>query len=154
MMNKKGFSFIEIMIVIFIFSLIGGGVFQIFSLGQKVYMTESALLDLQSYSRNAMDRMVREIRAASSVTVTNVSSDVDSITFTTPTATGVQYYLSGDQIIREFPSGTTRIVAHDVALLKFTLTGSVLQIELRADQTVLGRAFSFSVKEKVRLRNG
>ncbi len=153
-MNKKGFSFIEIMIVIAIFSMIGGGVFQIFSLGQKVYLTESALLDLQGYSRNAMDRMVREIRAASSVTVTAVNTNVDSITFTTPSATGVQYYLSGNRIIREYPSGTTRIIAHDVARLKFTLTGSVLQIELRADKTVLGRAFSFTAKEKVRLRNG
>jgi prepilin-type N-terminal cleavage/methylation domain-containing protein len=154
MTNKKGFSFIEILIVVFIFSLIAGGVFQIFTVGNTVYSTELALLDLQGHTRNGMDRMVREIRASSSVTVTVVNANSDRITFTTPAATGIQYYLSGTRLIREYPSGTTRIIASNMARMKFTLTGSVLKIDVRADQTVSGRSFSFPLIEKVRLRNG
>jgi prepilin-type N-terminal cleavage/methylation domain-containing protein len=154
MMNKRGFSFVEVLMSVFIFALIAGGVFQIFTIGNTVYSTEMTLLDLQGYVRNAMDRMVREIRASSSVTVTVINADSDRIAFTTPTATGIEYYLSGTSLMREFPSGTTRIIGGSIARLKFTLTGSVLKIEIRADQTIAGRPFTFSLTEKVRLRNG
>ncbi len=153
-MNNRGFSFAELLVSVFIFALIAGGVFQIFTIGNTVYKTETTLLDLQAHARNAMDRMVREIRASSTVAITVVNADSDRIAFTTPTATGVQYYLTGTQLIREFPSGTTRIIAGNVARLKFTLTGSVLKIDVRADQTITGRPFTFSLTEKVRLRNG
>jgi prepilin-type N-terminal cleavage/methylation domain-containing protein len=151
---KRGFSFIEIMVVVFIFALIGSGVFQVFSVGNRVYTNELALLDLQAHARNAIDRMVRDIRASSSVTVTAVSTDVDRITFTKPSATGVQYYLSGTNLVREYPSGTTKIIAGNIVRLKFTQSGSVLTIDLRATQTVSGKVFTHSMKEKVRLRNG
>jgi hypothetical protein len=83
-----------------------------------------------------------------------VDANSDTITFTTPTANGVQYYRSNNQVVREYPSGTTRVVANRIARLKFTLSGSVLKIDLRADQTSQGRTFSFSLSEKVRIRNG
>lgn len=134
-------------------SLIAGGVFQVFTLGNSVYAIEMSLLDLQSHARNAMDRMIREIRASSAVTVTVIDADSDRVTFTTPTLTNVQYYRSNNQLIREYPSGTTKIIAINIARLKFTLTGTILKIDLRADQTMLGKALTFSLSEKMRLRN-
>lgn len=150
---KKGFTFVEFLITVLLFSLISAGVAQIFTLGNSVYSIEMSLADLQSHARNAMDRMVREIRASSSVTVTVINADSDRITFTTPTAANVSYYRNNNLLVREYPSGTIKNIASNVARLKFTLTGSVLRIDLRADQTVLGRPLTYSLSQKVRLRN-
>lgn len=150
---KKGFTFVEFLITVVLFSMISAGVAQIFTLGNSVYSVEMTLADLQSHARNAMDRMVREIRASSSVTVTVINSDSDRITFTTPAATDIKYYRSNNLLVREYPAGTTKNIASNVARLKFTLTGSILKIDLRADQTTLGRPLTYSLSQKVRLRN-
>lgn len=133
--------------------MISAGLAQVFTLGNSVYSIEMTLADLQSHARNAMDRMVREIRASSSVAVTVINADSDLITFTTPAATGIKYYRSNKLLVREYPAGTTRNIANHIARLKFTLTGSILRIDLRADQTTLGRPLTYSLSQKVRLRN-
>lgn len=150
---NKGFTLVEFLITIFIFSLISAGVAQIFTLGNSVYSVEMSLADLQSHARNAMDRMVREIRSSSSVTVTVINTDSDLITFTTPAASDIKYYRNNNLLVREYPTGTMKNIASNVARLKFTLTGSVLRIDLRTDQTMLGRPLTYSLSQKVRLRN-
>ncbi len=150
---KKGFTFVEFLITILLFGMISAGVAQIFTLGNSVYTVEMALADLQSHGRNAMDRMVREIRASSSVAVTVIDADSDLITFTTPTVTGTKYYRSSNLLVRENSSGTMTNIASNITRLKFTLTGSVLKIDLRAGQTTMGRPLTYSLSQKVRLRN-
>lgn len=151
-MMKKGFTLVEVLVTVLIFSFISMVMYSVLNVGYSVYSRLSVSLDLQQ-AKNGMDRMVREVRASSSATVTTIDASSDKITFTTPTSNGIQYYRNGTQLIREYPSGTTRIMADNIAFLKFTLTAPLLLIQLRADKILSGKTYSFSLTEKVRLRN-
>jgi hypothetical protein len=61
--------------------------------------------------------------------------------------------LSGTDLVREYPSGTTVKVANSIGRLKFTVSGSLLQVDIRADVSTFGQNVSFPLVEKVRLRN-
>ena len=151
--GMKGFTLIEVLATTVIFTIIIGGVYGIFNIGNKFYSTDIGFMEMQQEARNGMDRMVREIRASSTAAVTVISADNDRITFTVPGASGVQYYLSGSQLVREYPSGTVKTIAKNISHLKFTLNAPLLKIDLIASQTVLLKAFAVNLIENVRLRN-
>ncbi len=100
-----------------------------------------------------MDRIVREVRGSSTTAITVINADSDKITVTTPAASGLMYYLSGTNLVREYPAATTVNVANSIGRLKFTISGSLLQIDVRADVSTFGQTVSFPLVEKVRLRN-
>lgn len=149
---KKGLTLTELLISLSVFTIAIAGIYAVTHTGYFSYSRESTAANLMR-ARDAMDRLVREIRAASSATITTMSATSDKITFTTPAAAGAQYYLNGDQIVREYPSGTVRVVADHIGLLKFVLNGSLLTIQIRSEKLLSGQTVSFNVKEKVVLRN-
>ncbi|MBI3602399.1 MAG: prepilin-type N-terminal cleavage/methylation domain-containing protein [Candidatus Omnitrophica bacterium] len=152
-MNTKAFTLVETMLCVLILSFVLLGVYGTLATGNALYTKDSTLLDMQQQTRNAMDRIVREVRQASSQTVTSISASSYKIVFSIPTATGVQYYLSGTNLIRQAPSGSTTTVASNIALLKFTLNGTLLQIQIQASKTIYNNTISFPLTEQVRLRN-
>jgi len=79
----KGFTLIELMVVIFIFSVIMAATFGVLSIGRQSWHTGSTQVELQQETRRAMDRMVRELRESGS---THISIPVggSSITFQVP----------------------------------------------------------------------
>ena len=149
---KKGFTLVEVLVTVLIFSFVSSVMYSVLNVGSFIYSRLSVSLDLQE-AKNGMDRIVREVRASSSATVTTIDANSDKINFTTPASNGIQYYRSGTQLIREYPSGTTHIIANNIAFLKFTITAPLLVIQMRADETLSGKTYSFSLAEKVRLRN-
>jgi len=94
--NQKGFSLIEMMVVVVILGLIVLGLVTFFTGGTKSWVAGQSQLKAQREARQAIDRMVREIREASEVT-TNTDT---KIIFNTPWETGVIYELSGNTINR------------------------------------------------------
>jgi len=94
--NQKGFSLIEMMVVVVILGLIVLGLVTFFTGGTKSWVAGQSQLKAQREARQAIDRMVREIREASEVT-TNTDT---KIIFNTPWETGVTYELSGNTINR------------------------------------------------------
>ena len=160
--NTEGFTVIETFVSIILLSVVLIGAYGVLITGNNIFITDIALLDMQQQTRNAIDRIVREARPASSQTITiNYNSTTNDylqiISPTTPAAgspaRGVQYYLSGTNLIREYPTGTIKKVASNISLLKFTLTGSLLQIQVRAGKTIYTKVISFPLIEQVRLRN-
>lgn len=167
----KGFTVIEIMVSVFIMTILVIAVFTVLNTTSLTHDTDMGLLRLQQEARSVMFTMVRQLREASNISITVIDANNDEISFNTPSQTGLRYYrdrndLNADgltaQVMREFPSGTRKILANDIALLKFSLTGSVLEIRLAANKTVRGRQLCFPVpcenpvralKEKVTLRN-
>lgn len=90
--NKKGFSLIEMMVVVVILGLMVLGLVTFFTGGVKSWVAGQSQLTAQRNARQAMDRMVREIREGESVssgTVTSVtvyipalgSDSEDSVTY-------------------------------------------------------------------------
>jgi prepilin-type N-terminal cleavage/methylation domain-containing protein len=60
----KGFSLIELMVVLAVFTFIFGGLFSVINKGQIRYGFEQDLTEAQQSARNAIDMMEREIRLA------------------------------------------------------------------------------------------
>jgi len=74
--NKKGFSLIELMVVVAILGIIILGLVTFFTGGTKSWVAGQSQLKAQREARQAMDRMVREIREGKNV---KLGSDGDTI---------------------------------------------------------------------------
>ena len=94
-MTKKGLSLAELLVAMVIFTLVTGAIYTITIMSYSSRSRELTLIDLMR-ARNALDRIVREVRASSSATVTTVSVSSDKIVFTIPTADGIPISKSMD----------------------------------------------------------
>jgi len=91
--NKKGFSLIEMMVVVVILGLIVLGLVTFFTGGTKSWVAGQYQLTAQRNARQAMDRMVREIRGASGIIANSTTSK--EINFNTPWNSNLNYSWSG-----------------------------------------------------------
>ncbi|MCK4241288.1 MAG: prepilin-type N-terminal cleavage/methylation domain-containing protein, partial [Candidatus Atribacteria bacterium] len=94
--QQRGFSLIEMMVVVVILGLIVLGLVTFFTGGTKSWVAGQSQLEAQRNARQAMDRMVKEIREASEITTSND----EKIIFNTPWETGITYELSVNTINR------------------------------------------------------
>jgi len=94
--NQRGFSLIEMMVVVTILRLIVLGLVTFFTGGARSWISGQSQLEAQRNARQAMDRMVREIREASEVTTNNDTE----IIFDTPWVPGITYKLLNNTINR------------------------------------------------------
>jgi len=99
--NKKGFNLIEMMVSMAILGLIILGLVTFFTGGTKAWIAGQSQLKAQREARQAIDRMVREIREGKNV---KTASDDDTIVIFVPAlgsedAYDVTYHLSGNTTI-------------------------------------------------------
>jgi len=114
--NQKGFSLIEMMVVVVILGVIVLALVTFFTGGTKSWVAGQSQLAAQRNARQAMDRMVREIREASDIRASSTSSK--KISFNTPWSTNLEYSWLGnkwDPILR----GDTPLI-NNVQSLAFT----------------------------------
>ncbi len=150
---EPGFTLIEALMCIMIFSVILLGAYGVLATGNTVRTNDNALVEVQQQARNAMGRIVREVRQSSTHSIVALGANNYKITFTTPAAAGIMYYLSGTNLVREYPVNTKTNIASNIALLKFTLSSTLLQIDIRSEKSLFNKIISFPLTEKVRLRN-
>lgn len=93
--NQKGFSLIEMMVAVAVLGVIVLGLVTFFTGGTKSWVSGQYQLTAQRNARQAMDRMVREIREASDIKASFTSSI--EINFNTPWSTDLKYSWSGDE---------------------------------------------------------
>ncbi|MDP2941111.1 MAG: hypothetical protein Q8N85_02495 [Candidatus Omnitrophota bacterium] len=158
----KAFTLVELLIVTLLLGMITAGVVTVLNVGNAAYYADLGMLGLQQQVRQCLNWLEREVRASSSLAITTEDANSDRVVFTTPNKFAVQYYRdridsNGDgitnQVIREYPFGTRRVIANDISRLKFSQSGGILQIQIQGDTMALGKAESFTLTEKVRLRN-
>lgn len=162
----RAFTLIEILISVFILSVVFSGVYMFLNMGEITYSADMGLLELHQQTRQAMYWMVGELRQTTGIP--DISSNGERITFNTFTASGIQYYRDAtqNQIIREYPTGTPRILCNYITSLSFCCwhdttsscdtscsDSNLVKIQLNADKTIKGGGLSSSLKEQVRLRN-
>lgn len=160
-----GFTFLEIMVTTLILSILTAGVFFVVLISDKVYHMDTALLDLQQFTRRALDEMVEELRAADTIVI---PAGLNSITFNGTLGSGINYFRDAqNKLIRQYPTGTFRTIAGHISALSFcwchgancstcnsTSAGSeLIQIQLTSTNTIRGRVISFPMKGQVKLRN-
>ena len=125
--GQKGYTLIEIIIVIVILGIIGGISFQFVGYGVEAFKKSSARKELYDQGRLALERMVRELRDAKEVE----GSSSSSITFkkahpdqAADYIEEIKFQLNGTNLERVGnPSGTpaTAVLASNVS--GFTVTG-------------------------------
>ncbi len=155
---KRGFSLIEILIVIGIISGIVAGVFSILSVGTASFNDGQALLTLQQNSRMAMDALTQEIRQARMANVSIPSSSrIDftiplNITETPITYSGtISYVLQNGQLIRTY-AGSQRVVCNDVNAIIFSNNATSVIIQMLTNKTI-DHNMQFNLTEEVKVRN-
>ena len=110
--NKKGFSLIEMMVVVVILGLVVLALVTFFTGGTISWMAGQSQLKAQREARQAIDRMVREIREANKIYSTSIS---DEIYFHTPFDGDISFSLSGRDLKR-----INNIMINNVQSLTFT----------------------------------
>jgi len=158
----RGFTLVEVLVSATILGILAAGIYGVLDAGNKMYYNDMGLLELQQSGRQGMEAMINELREAGNIQITTLDNDTDQILFNSYKGIGVQYYrdindLNSDgivnQIIREYPLGSRRVLANNVTRLKFLHTSHYLTIEIRTEKTIRQRPLSFSLKENVALRN-
>ncbi|OQB12859.1 MAG: hypothetical protein BWY16_00356 [Candidatus Omnitrophica bacterium ADurb.Bin205] len=148
----KGFTLIETLVATVIFILVISGIYGVMNVANLSFSTDSGA-DLQQQCRNASAWITREAREASLASIINIDENSDSISLDTPDKTGIVYFLNGNQVIREYPAGNTRIVGNSITSLRFSQDGGLLVIQITASRQILLRRLSFTFQEQVKLRN-
>ncbi len=174
----RGFTLLEILVSVLILGFIFGAIYGVLNVGNIIFREDITLVQLQQQGRQAMSWMVKEIRKSkpSEITLTEgnteISFNIPPEAYGDPWAGPISYYRDindansdgvQDQIIREYPAGTWKILGNDITTLSFSLSGNLVEIQLAAKKTVQDRELCFPVlycndtsktlKEKVKLRN-
>ncbi|MFH1519448.1 MAG: prepilin-type N-terminal cleavage/methylation domain-containing protein [Candidatus Omnitrophota bacterium] len=171
---KQGFSLVEVMISVAVFTIVLGAIHQIFVSGQKTWDSDLNLLDLQQTVRRGLYSATRELRAASLAGITipagcdHLSSpeNCNQITFNIPSESNIQFLHDNltNQLIRQDASGGQRILASNITNAYFccshgdgncgcSATYDILEIQLQAEKTSWGRNLNFALRTKLKVRN-
>ena|GEM_PF-416928 len=130
--NERGFTLIELVMVIVITSIIASIAAMIILEGVKSYQKEASYSDIHNQGRLAIERMAREIRLIRSATATDITTmTATNIVFNDVNGTNIQFSFAGNTISR---SGNT--LANNVQSLAFsyyqqdgtTVAGSAAQV--------------------------
>jgi prepilin-type N-terminal cleavage/methylation domain-containing protein len=162
--KKTALSLVEVIVSIAILAIIAAFVFGALVMGDRYWRSDLGLLDVHQQARMGIHGMVREIRqknGTTNITIGNNSSQIDF--YMTNVSNEVSYYLQSGQIIREHPTGATRVLANNITSLNFCCgqgatcdadctSADYVEIRVTASKTA-GRTVTFNLSEKVQLRN-
>ena len=137
MEKQKGFTLIELMIVVALLAVLGYGIMKFFSNTFRTWWQTSQQIDAQQKARTAMDEMTRFIRQTRPVTGIVVGEQVGEddntmITFTHIDGRQISYYQSGDSLKRVVGGVTTDVIPEDLVSVYFVLdsTTSPTQVDI------------------------
>jgi len=137
MEKQKGFTLIELAIVIALMAILGYGIMKFFTNTYRTWWQSSQQIDAQQKARAAMDEMTRFIRQARPVTGITVSQQGGEdpntwIIFTHIDGRQIQYYKSGDSLKRVVGGVTTEVIPEDLVSVYFVLdsTTSPTQVDI------------------------
>ena len=149
----KGLTLIEVLFATFILILIAGAIYVITSITMISWDSGRGKLEVVQELRQAMDGMTRESRQGSLSSV-DVLDGGSRLVFSIPDINStISYYLQNNQLIREHPAGTKKVLANNVDYLNFNLSSSELEIRIQANKTIKNAPHIFSLVEGVKLRN-
>ena len=170
--SARGFSLVEAIVTVVLFSIIGGACFAIFLSGADSWQVNSVKLELQQELRKAADWMRQDLWEAGVSTITNVPADGSwhtTITFRVSNGVSggnilwstntIQFLLGGtnnSQLQRQ-SGAQTKILAQDMQTLQFrrqATTPNILEMSFAAQKrTTKGALLTQNTTFKITLRN-
>ncbi len=149
-----GFTLPEVLITLVIFTLIMMGLQNVALLSRISFSTDMVLIDLGQQARQVMFWVTKDIREATDINIIYVDQNSDTVTFNTVNDPGIQYYKSGNQIIREDDLGNTRVIGNYIQRFKVVKTNHMVDVDIIASRSVVfGQSIFFPLREQVNLRN-
>lgn len=125
----KGFTLVEMVIVIVVTGIIGGIVASFIRMPVQGYVDSARRAELTDIADTAVRRMARDIRTAVPNSVRNVACSPTCVEFL-PTKDGGRY--------RAFPGGTNNVLSFVVADNSFEIIGSPIYFTQNVDYIVVG----------------
>ena len=149
----RAFSLTELTVSMAVFCFVLLCCYTALSIGNGITLRDATMVQLQSQVRNAMARVVREARQATSMTVSFSDKPTDSVVLSTPKLPNVLYYVDNGILLREYPLGRRIPVAVHIKEFKMINTSALVEITITAQKSVFKHPVSFSLREKIKLRN-
>jgi len=177
--GKIGFTLVEVIVVMAIFGIMFGVIFEILSSGRNTWNFGFTAQDVEDQARQGLERIVREIYLTNGGKV-SVSGALDSriLAFQVPIGFDVNGNLiwgadgvadqqlrysrnASSQLLREVLdaasnpiSGLEKVLANSVQALNFTLNGNIIVISLTIQKTTVDRkSIAKTLSSSVRFRN-
>ena len=171
--NIKGMSLSELLVSVFIFSILSAALLSVVVVGQRSWLTNEVKIGLRQELRKSMEMMIYDLRQAGNVSIADVPADdtwYTTITFQIPsTVTGgiitwdaniIQYILggTGGTQLRKITGGTTQIVSQNIQSLQFrrlSTASNTLEVALMAQDVIAltGELLTMDLDFKIELRN-
>lgn len=178
--RTKGFTLVEVMMTVAVFTVLSGACLMIFLSGSDSWQSNDTQVELQQELRKAMENIKADLVQSGASTILNVPLPSDGTcddflgndwytTITFRKASGVsagviqwsasyQYLLGGTggkQLLRRPQAGSDVIVAQDMQTLKFRrCTSNVVEVSMVTQKNTLKkRSLSNTLTFEVKLRN-
>ena len=172
--NNKGFTLLEIIIVVFLFSIISAAIFSVLATAKNSLSAGESQISVQQACRNGLDAMIKELRQTNALKIADVpanGTNYSAITFQIPTAiseTGITWSsninyslggLNGAQLLRT-QSGSQKVLANNISALSFNRSAAnpnVVNISVTAQKNTFpgftARQSTITFNSQVRIRN-
>jgi len=168
----RGFSLVESLVTMLIFSVIVAGIYATALAGDSSWQANKVRIELQQELRKGMEWMIYDLRQSGDSSITNVPADDNwytTITFRTPagvTAGSLSWNLSTVQFalggadsnqLQRIDGAGTKVIAQDIQSLQFrrqAATPNILEVAMTAQQnTIKGTPVDHQLNFEIQLRN-
>lgn len=154
--SRKGFTLLEMMIVMAISSMIAYSIFAVMRAGQEQAQSANTRMTIYDGAREGLYKMVQEIRmsAPGRIAILNAGSRIQFSVPNPASPTNADYTINwngssmityslggtnGRQVLRTDPNGNVAVIANDVVALNFTGNAaqpSVVTVSLSVQRTL------------------
>lgn len=159
--DQRGFTLIEIIVVLVILGFLGVATFRFVFLGVEFFVSSREHKQLSDEGRLALERMVRELRTASQISSPSAGSTGSSVNFTkisydyatgapTDSSTDITFQQNGSSLERTGNSAATVVLASNVSSFQATYESSGITLALTLTSANGG---TVSMRTKVSGRN-
>lgn len=166
----KGFTLVEVLVTVLIFSFIAAGIFMVLSVGKASWYTGDVETELTQEMRKALTIMDSQLRQSGSAVISDVPANDNyytSITFKVPegVAAGgsidwsedINYSLNANHQIISLKAGVLSILANNITSFQFRRPSGnpdIIEIYITAQKnTVQGRSLQDNITSSVKMRN-
>ncbi len=170
--QKKGSTLAEMLVVMFIFSLMMGGIFTASAAGQDVWHTNKARVEVQQDLRKAMGWIKEDLRQAGPSSIVDVPADgveYSQITFKRPSgvsggsivweANAIEYDqdVTDSTLLERVVGASEQIIATNIKSISFKReisTPYLVEVAIVGEKgSLTGKRITYAVDFEVQLRN-